>query len=75
MYTPVDGGSFGHHAWNEEYMGADGWIPIDVTVHEVDYVDSGHIRLGIVKTPRTTIDYREIEILEYKEGDSDIKSF
>jgi transglutaminase-like putative cysteine protease len=67
MYTPKDGGSFGHHAWNEVFMGDNGWIPIDVTIHETNYVDSGHIRLGILNTPRTSIDYREIEILEYNE--------
>jgi hypothetical protein len=65
IYIPKDGGSFGHHAWNEVYMGAAGWIPIDVTIHETDYVDSGHIRLGELKTLRTNIDFREIEILEY----------
>ena len=75
MYTPVNGGSFGHHAWNEIYMGDDGWIPVDVTIHEVDYVDSGHIRLGIVNTPRTIIDFREIEILDYEEIDPDARSF
>ncbi|MGD9329522.1 MAG: transglutaminase-like domain-containing protein [Cyclobacteriaceae bacterium] len=67
MYTPKDGGSFGHHAWNEVFMGDNGWIPVDVTIHETDYVDSGHIRLGVLNTPRTSIDYREIEILEYNE--------
>ena len=56
-------------------MGNDGWIPVDVTIHEVDYVDSGHIRLGIVNTPRTIIDFREIEILDYEEIDPDARSF
>ena len=65
MYTPVEGGSFGHHAWNEVFMGAAGWIPIDVTSKETDYVDSGHIRLGILKTKVTVINFREMEILDY----------
>ncbi len=60
MYTPKDGGSFGHHAWNEVFMGDNGWIPVDVTIHETDYVDSGHIRLGVLNTPRTSIVYMEI---------------
>lgn len=66
MYTPEMNGSFGHHAWNEVFMGKDGWIPVDVTIHETDYVDSGHIRLGILKTPQTTINYEEIKILNYQ---------
>lgn len=75
LYVPKDGGSFGHHAWNEVFMGDDGWIPIDVTIHETDYVNSGHIRLGEVKSYTTNIDYREIEILDYKEGGSGEPSF
>ena len=50
MYTHFEGGSFGHHGWNEVYMGKDGWIPVDVTSHEAGYVDSGHVRLGELKT-------------------------
>jgi len=66
MYTREMDGSFGHHGWNEVFMGEAGWIAIDVTTHETDYVDSGHIRLGILKTPQTIINYDEIEILDYK---------
>ncbi len=66
MYTLVDGGSFGHHGWNEVYMGEAGWIPVDVTSHETDYVDSGHIRLGVLKTKVTVINFREMEILDYR---------
>ena len=65
MYTQVEGGSFGHHGWNEVYMGKDGWIPLDVTSHEPDYVDSGHIRLGVLKTKITVINFQEMEILDY----------
>jgi hypothetical protein len=65
MYTREMEGSFGHHAWNEVFMGEAGWIPIDVTANETDYVDSGHIRLGILKTPQTVINYDEIEIVDY----------
>ena len=66
MYTREFDGSFGHHGWNEVFMGKDGWIAIDVTIHETDYVDSGHIRLGVLNTPQTIINYEEIEIIDYK---------
>lgn len=46
MFTPYFGGSFGQHAWVEVYMGEAGWIPIDATAREPDFVDSSHIRLG-----------------------------
>lgn len=36
-----------------------GWIPIDATMHESDYLDSGHIRLGELKTRSTVINFRE----------------
>ena len=65
VYTPEYGGSFGHHGWNEVYMGDAGWIPIDATMHESDYLDSGHIRLGVLKTNATMINYREMKILDY----------
>ena len=65
LYTPEYGGSFGHHGWSEVYMGEAGWIPIDVTIHETDYVDSGHIRLGILKTKVTVINFKEMTILDY----------
>ena len=66
MYTHEMNGSFGHHAWNEVFMGEAGWIPVDVTFHETDYVDSGHLRLGILHTRQTIINYEEMEIMEYK---------
>jgi len=65
VYTPEYGGSFGHHGWSEVYVGEAGWIPVDVTFHETDYVDSGHIRLGVFKTNSTLINYREMKILDY----------
>jgi len=67
MYTREQGGSFGHHGWNEIFMGEAGWIPIDVTIHETDYVDSGHIRLGVLHTRQTIINFGEMEILKYME--------
>jgi len=71
MYTREMDGSFGHHAWNEVFVGDAGWIPIDVTIHETDYIDSGHIRLGGLKTPQTIINFEEIEILDYKLNSND----
>ncbi len=66
VYTPEKGGSFGHHAWNEIYMGRAGWIPVDVTLHETDYVNAGHLRLGVLHTRQTVINFREMEILEFR---------
>ena len=65
VYTPEYGGSFGHHGWNEIYVGEAGWIPVDATLHEPDFLDSGHIRLGILKTNATVINFREMKILHY----------
>ncbi|MFC2128986.1 transglutaminase family protein, partial [Bacteroidota bacterium] len=66
LYTKEYGGSFGHHAWNEIYMGKAGWIPVDATIREYDYVDSGHIRLGILHSKQTIIGFKEMEILDYR---------
>ncbi len=68
MYTHEMGGSFGQHAWNEIFMGDAGWIPVDVTFHEADYVDSGHLRLGVLHTQQTIINFSELEIMEFKTG-------
>jgi transglutaminase-like putative cysteine protease len=46
MYLNYYTGGFGQHAWTEVYMGDAGWIPVDATVAEIDYIDAGHIRLG-----------------------------
>ena len=61
MYTTYYGGSFGQHVWNEVYMGDAGWIPIDATAFEIDYIDCGHIRLGEASS-FTPI---KMEILDY----------
>jgi len=66
LYTPHEGGSFGQHAWNEVYMGEAGWIPLDTTIGETDYVDSGHIRIGIHQSVATTLNVRAIEILDHR---------
>jgi hypothetical protein len=64
MYAPNYGGSFGQHVWNEIYMGKAGWITVDSTAHEIDYVDSGHIRLGT----QASFNPKKMEVLDYKAG-------
>jgi transglutaminase-like putative cysteine protease len=66
MYVPHGGGAFGQHAWNEVYMGAAGWVPVDSTVKEVDYVDSGHIRFGTYQSVATALNATKFEILEHR---------
>lgn len=61
MYVPDNDGYFGQHAWTEVYMGEAGWIPIDPTIGETDYIDAGHIRLG----ENTSFIPKQIEIVEY----------
>jgi hypothetical protein len=66
MYVPNQGGSFGQHAWNEIYMGSAGWIPVDATVTEARYVDSGHIRFGEYQSLTTAFNPHEMEVLDYR---------
>ncbi len=66
IYTPSEGGIFGQHGWNEIYMGDAGWIPVDATAHEIDYLDSGHIRLGTYESFATGANSKEYEILDYR---------
>lgn len=72
MYSPYYGGSFGQHAWTEIWMGDAGWIAVDATAFEFDYVDAGHIRLG----EKATFNPKSMEILDYRlaEKKSDPKS-
>jgi hypothetical protein len=65
MYSSYLGGSFGQHAWTEVYMGDAGWIAVDATANEFDYVDAGHIRLG----EKSSFNPKEMEILAYRIGD------
>jgi len=64
MYTPNYSGSFGQHYWNEIYMGKAGWITVDSTAKEIDFVDSGHIRLGA----KVSFLGKKMEVLDYKAG-------
>ncbi|MCK5572985.1 MAG: transglutaminase domain-containing protein, partial [Bacteroidetes bacterium] len=68
MYTPNYGGSFGQHGWNEIYMGEAGWIPVDATATEIDYVDCGHIQLGVLQSATVAFNAKEMEILDYRAG-------
>jgi tetratricopeptide (TPR) repeat protein len=42
-----------------------GWVAVDATILEYDYVDAGHIRLGI----STSFNPNSMEILDYRIGD------
>jgi transglutaminase-like putative cysteine protease len=66
MYVPNQGGSFGQHAWNEIYMGSAGWIPVDATVTEPRYLDSGHIRFGEYQSLSTSFNPHEMEVVDYR---------
>ncbi|MDH3745591.1 MAG: DUF3471 domain-containing protein, partial [Acidobacteriota bacterium] len=66
QYIPNFGGAFGQHAWNEVYMGElVGWVPLDSTAEEPDYVDSGHIRIGDLQSTASALNPVEMEVLEY----------
>ena len=65
VYNPLHNGSFGQHAWVELFMGKDrGWFPVDPTMHEVDYCDAGHLRLG----ERANFNPIEMEVLDWVAG-------
>ncbi|MDD5507088.1 MAG: transglutaminase-like domain-containing protein [Bacteroidales bacterium] len=69
LYTTHYGGSFGQHAWTEIYMGEAGWIPVDATMFEYDYIDAGHIRLG----EKATFQPNTMSIISYQIGKGIIK--
>jgi hypothetical protein len=66
MYISGGGGQFGQHAWNEIYMGEAGWIPVDATAFETDFVDSGHIRISEWKSPTISYGPREMKVLDHR---------
>lgn len=71
LYSPWYGGSFGQHAWTEVYMGSEtGWVAVDATILEFDYVDAGHIKLGEL----TTFLPNSMEILEYTVSGGEVTS-
>jgi hypothetical protein len=72
MYVPNMGGAFGQHAWNEIYMGEKvGWVPVDSTAYEPDFLDSGHIRLGEYQSPVTALNPGKMEVLDYRVGSAE----
>jgi len=68
IYVPNRGGSFGQHGWNEVYMGEAGWIPLDTTLREIDFVDSSHIRLEILTSKHISFNPDQMEILDFHAG-------
>ena len=68
MYTPNRGGSFGQHGWSEVHMGEAGWIPLDATAGETDFVDSGHLRIGELASASIAINAKKVQILDYRAG-------
>ncbi len=66
MYASNAGGSFGQHGWNEIYMGEAGWIPVDATALQPDYVDSGHIRIGVMESAVISFNPHSMEILDHR---------
>lgn len=66
MYVPDKGGSFGQHGWTEVHMGGAGWIPLDATAGETDFVDSGHIRVAPYDSFNSRLNRGEFEVLEYR---------
>ena len=66
LYATSGGGMFGQHGWNEIDMGEAGWIPIDTTRRQIDYCDSGHIRIGVHVSTATALNARRIEIIDFR---------
>ncbi|OFY66631.1 MAG: hypothetical protein A2V64_02545 [Bacteroidetes bacterium RBG_13_43_22] len=64
MYSTYQSGSFGQHAWTEVFMGDAGWIPVDATNNEADFIDAGHIRFG----ENTTFRPVSMEVLDFRSG-------
>jgi len=55
-------------------MGKAGWIPVDATAMEVDYVDSGHLRLGHFQSMSIALNPKKIEVLDYRIGSQSAES-
>ncbi len=68
MYVSNFGGAFGQHGWSEIYMGKAGWITVDSTASEIDYVDSGHIRIGEYQSMVTALNPKKMEVLDFSAG-------
>ena len=67
LYVPNSGGGFGQHAWNEIYMGPAGWVAVDSTAGETDFIDSGHIRIMEVQTVGShRFNGKDIQVLDHR---------
>lgn len=66
LYVKDYGGSFGSHGWVEVYMGNAGWIAVDQTIGEKDYINAGHIRFGALPNHNTSVDVSKIDIIDYR---------
>ena len=64
------GGCFYQHAWTEVYMGNAGWVAVDATAHEFDFVDAGHIRLG----EKTSFNPKAMKILDYQMDNESVEN-
>jgi hypothetical protein len=49
-------------------MGKAGWIPVDTTAFEEDFLDSGHIRIAELQSTSTAFNGKKIEVLDYRLG-------
>lgn len=49
-------------------MGKAGWITVDATANEIDYVDSGHIRIGEYQSMVTALNPKKMEVLDFRAG-------
>ena len=66
MYTPTAAARSASTPGTRSTWGPAGWIPLDTTIGETDYVDSGHIRIGVFGSVATSLNARSIEILDYR---------
>jgi ketosteroid isomerase-like protein len=53
-------------------MGQAGWIPLDATANETDFVDSGHVRIGVHESAATAANPVEFEILDHRIGSGEV---
>lgn len=64
MYVPLHGGSFGQHMWTEAWLGDTiGWLPVDCTADQPNWIDATHIRLG---DGIAAFQPQSIEVLDYE---------
>jgi hypothetical protein len=63
----IEGNVFYGHAWVEVYVGQDGWIPLDPTTGQLDFVDATHIGLITNSHLETkSIQQNQIYVIDYQ---------